>query len=256
VRCVDRPFDSHPDILYAEMIVSIVVEDIVDLTIQRLRVIGAQTDDLATVGGQSVEIFGSGLGQRGIDALPAGVRAFYGCEPTGPSSTYDAFSGISWSVGIPATVEADPFVSACSYEAQNCEIVEAGSTIRCTTSEGAGANHRWKIQIDASAYGGIVSERHTSPAAGTPERPQATSYAPPKVLAAVSPLLSTEGGNNIRFEGVDFGPSGTEISAMAESAEGWILSFTNCVVVDHSTATCQSDEGVGRGYWPEIRVAG
>lgn len=172
VRCVDRPFDTHPDILYAEMVVVLQVEDVVDLTIERLRVVGAQPDDLATVGGQDVEITGTGIGQQGIDAIPPVVRAFYSCEPSGPSSSFDASSGApDWSLGIPGTVEPDPFVSSCEYEAANCQVVEAGTVVRCTTVEGAGADHRWRLSIDATAYGGIVSERHTLPAAGSPERP-------------------------------------------------------------------------------------
>lgn len=60
----------------------------------------------------------------------------------------------------------------------------------------------------------------------------------------------------MRFEGRDFGPAGTEISAMAESSEGRTFAFSGCQVIDHQTATCRSSEGVGTGYWPIVTVAG
>ena len=87
------------------------------------------------------------------------------------------------------------------YCAKNCRVTTANTEVTCTTIEGIGQNHNWRLEIINHAWSGAASAATVT-----------TSYAVPTVTNIVvgslsgGTIMSTWGDESIVIEGTNLGP--------------------------------------------------
>lgn len=122
------------------------------------------------------------------------------------------------------------------FEATECELVQAHTTVQCITMEGAGTNLKWFLLI-----GNQLSE---SPS---------TNYAPPTVTSVSGPGAadaSTEGGDMVVLRGTNFGPHSTggedflDLVTYGPTSAEYVAE--SCEVLNHTAIQCTTAPGVGR----------
>jgi hypothetical protein len=134
------------------------------------------------------------------------------------------------------------------FTASNCQVLVKHTFIQCTTSAGAGAALQWAVVVD-----GQSSVQPT------------TNYAPPKITRLYTNQtdktkgsLSTEGGQTIFIEGIDFGPVGSDfLGDVSYGPNGLNYLATNCSVIEHSIKIqCRSVPGIGSTLHFVVNVLG
>lgn len=174
--------------------------------------------EMATLGGEEVILIGKNFGREGSTALSA--------QYTNGNYTFDAASCVVWA---------------------------AGTQVRCVSSAGVGAGHRWRVRV-----GKFWSP--LSPPTAT------TSYAAPTVAAFEGPGAAggtTAGWQLVTVRGtqlgrrVDDAVAGVQYST--ETKEGRKISFKaqNCSIVeDHFALECYTAAGAGTALEWKVFVAG
>jgi hypothetical protein len=131
----------------------------------------------------------------------------------------------------------------------NCTVVTPGTSLRCVSVPGAGANYTFTVEVASG-----VSDSSAD----------AVSYAAPIILALEGPGATgadTTGGANITLKGSNFGPAGgnTSVSAWASPTTHGELVFSgwSCLVVeDHVAIQCEVTAGAGTALSWRVVVEG
>eukprot|EP00808_Paulinella_micropora_P030656 g79511.t1 len=174
---------------------------------------------LSTAGGTKVTLSGSDFGpltESGIwNSLGASVTATYG--------------GADGSL----------------YEASNCQVTSDSQVLICSAAVGIGAQHRWRLKVGAQSSALSSSS-------------QVSSYRAPSISTLSGAAMPTAGGSVVTVEGQDFGPANALVNPVTGTygkVTGQEKSATNCAVtVSHTTITCNSVQGTGRGHYWRVTV--
>ena len=163
--------------------------------------------------------------------------------------------------------------SGVGYCAKNCVVTTANVKVECTTIEGIGQAHTWRLDIRSHEW-------H-----GRPSISVSTSYAAPTVtdvaigsLTAGSNVMSTWGDETIVVEGTNFGPLFDAKSICTPPNPGQILlewsnhddetcttnnncysykQSLSCIIgIAHTQVICKTVPGVGKEHRFKITVAG
>lgn len=120
------------------------------------------------------------------------------------------------------------------YTANDCEVVQDHTRIRCRTTIGTGTSLRWQVTV-----GGLGSVTPT------------TSYGAPEITGISGPGAVdalTEGGEEVTITGVNFGTLDSEITSVRYGPAGRSLVYvaTDChVTVPLSEISCITAPGFG-----------
>jgi hypothetical protein len=136
-----------------------------------------------------------------------------------------------------------------SHTAANCTVVIPGTSLRCVSVPGAGANYTFTVEV----AGGVSNSSADT-----------VSFAAPIILALEGPGAtgaSTAGGASITLTGSNFGPTDGNISVSAWASPtahgGLVFPGHNCTVVkDHVAIQCEVAAGAGTALSWRVVVEG
>ena len=151
-------------------------------------------------------------------------------------------------VGVTASYGPISTIGTTKYSARCCEVL-SDTSMQCLMAPGAGRTLQWEIDVCGQESAPLNTD---------------TAYGPPVVGsygAAGSRALSTEGGETITLNGVNFGPAGAghieEVMFGTENGTEYALNPTTCsVTVGHRQITCVTTKGGGKNHKWFVKIAG
>lgn len=125
-----------------------------------------------------------------------------------------------------------------AYEAVDCDVSVAHTTVECTSVEGIGKLHAWRILVGGQYSGSSIST---------------TTYEPPSIdILSGSFPMTTHGGTSVTLEGTNFGPNTVDnVLTVVYGPSDDVDRYTaaSCTLITpHTEISCSSVEGTGAGH--------
>jgi hypothetical protein len=138
------------------------------------------------------------------------------------------------------------------FTALNCIVTTASSEVTCETPQAdnqlQGYDLHWKLKVES--VNGIL-KMHSSPASSS-----TTAYALPAISSIDTGLFTTEGGDNIRIVGNNFGSMNAIVSlTYGPKSDPLLYDAKDCQVTQNNVEiACRSVEGYGKNLVYILRV--